>query len=61
VLRIFVPKRDEITGNWRKLHSEELHNLHSSPDIRIISSRRMIWAGYVACVGEMLNSQNILV
>jgi hypothetical protein len=40
--RIFGPKRDEVTGDWRKLHNEELHNLHSSPDIiRMIKSRRM--------------------
>jgi hypothetical protein len=45
VLRsIFEPKRDEVTGEWRKLHSEELHNLYSSPDIiRQIKSRRMRW------------------
>jgi hypothetical protein len=40
--RIFVPKRDEVTRDWRKLHNEELHNLYSSPDIiRMIKSRRM--------------------
>jgi hypothetical protein len=50
VLRgIFGPKRDEVTGKWRKLHSEELHNLYSSPDIiRQVKSRRMRWAGHVA-------------
>jgi hypothetical protein len=43
--RIFVPKRDEVTGGWRKLYNEELHNLYSSPSIiRIIKSRRMRWA-----------------
>jgi hypothetical protein len=43
--RIFGPKRDEVMGEWRKLHSEELHNLHSSPDIiRQVKSRRMKWA-----------------
>jgi hypothetical protein len=47
--RIFGPKRDEVTGGWRKLHNEELHNLYSSPSIiRKIESRRMIWAGHVA-------------
>jgi hypothetical protein len=46
--RIFGPKRDEVTGDWRKLHNEELHNLYSSPNIiRMIKSRRMRWAGYV--------------
>jgi hypothetical protein len=51
--RIFGPKRDEVTGEWRKLHNEELHNLYSSPNIiRQIKSRRMKWAGYVARMGE---------
>jgi hypothetical protein len=51
--RIFGLKRDEVTGEWRKLHSEELHNLYSSPNIiRQIKSRRMRWAGHVACTGE---------
>jgi hypothetical protein len=49
VRRIFGPKRDEMTGGWRNLHNEELHNLYSWPSIiRIIKSRRMRWAGYVA-------------
>jgi hypothetical protein len=49
--RIFVPKRDEVTGEWRKLHNEELHN--SSPDIiRQVKSRRMRWAGHVVRMGE---------
>jgi hypothetical protein len=54
VLRqIFGPKRDEVSGEWRKLHSEVLHNLCSSPDIiRQIKSRRMRWAGHVARMGE---------
>jgi hypothetical protein len=47
--RIFGPKRDGVTGGWRKLHNEELDNLYSSPcKIRIIKSRRMRWAGHVA-------------
>jgi predicted transglutaminase-like protease len=51
--RIFGPKRDEVTGEWRKLHNEEIHNLYSSPDIiRQIKSRRMRWAGHVARMGE---------
>jgi hypothetical protein len=53
VLRIFGPKRDEVTGGWRKLHNKELHNLNSSPStIRMIKSRRMRWAGHVARMGE---------
>jgi hypothetical protein len=51
--RIFGPKRDEVMGEWRKLHNEELHNLYSSPDIiRQVKSRRMRWAGHVAHMGE---------
>jgi hypothetical protein len=51
--RIFGPKRDEVTGEWTKLHNEELHNLYSSPDIiRQIKSRRMRWAGHVGRMGE---------
>jgi hypothetical protein len=47
--RIFGPKRDEVTGGWRKLHNEELHNIHSSSSIiKMIKSRRMRWAGHVA-------------
>jgi hypothetical protein len=53
--RIFVPKRDEVTGEWRKLHNEEIHDLCSTPDIvRVTKSRRMRWAGHVrgeACTG----------
>jgi hypothetical protein len=46
--RIFGPKRDDVTGEWRKLHNEELHDLYCSPSIiRIIKSRRMSWAGHV--------------
>jgi hypothetical protein len=46
--KIFGPKRDEVTGEWRKLHNEELHHLYSSPCIiRIIKSRRMRWADHV--------------
>jgi hypothetical protein len=51
--RVFGPKRDEVTGEWRKLHNEELIDLYSSPNIfRVIKSGRMRWAGYVACMGE---------
>jgi hypothetical protein len=48
--RIFGPKRDEVTGDLRKLHNEELHNLYSSPNI--IKSRRMRWIGHVARMGR---------
>jgi hypothetical protein len=51
--RIFGPKRDEVTGEWRKLHTGELHNMYSSPDIiRQIKSRSMRWAGHVSRMGE---------
>jgi hypothetical protein len=50
---LFEPQGDEVTGDWRKLHNEELHNLYSSPStIRIIKSRRMRWAGHVAPTGK---------
>jgi hypothetical protein len=53
--RIFGPKRDEVTGSWRKLHNEELHNLYSSPSIiRMIKSRRMRLIGHVARMGRIL-------
>jgi hypothetical protein len=55
--RIFGPKKDEVTGEWRKLHNEELHDLYSSPSIiRIIKARRMIWAWHVARTGENKNA-----
>jgi hypothetical protein len=53
LMRIFGPKRDRVTGGWRKLHNGALHNLYSfSSIIRIIKSRRMRWAGHVARMGE---------
>jgi hypothetical protein len=56
--RIFGPKRDKVTGSWRKLHNEELHGLYSSPSIiRVIKAR----AGHVARMGEMRGAYNILV
>jgi hypothetical protein len=52
--RIFGPKRNKMTGGWRRVHNEDLHNLYASPDIlRMIKSRRMRWAGHVVCMGEM--------
>jgi hypothetical protein len=55
--RIFGPKKDEVTGEWRKLHNEELRDLYSSRSIiRIIKSKRMRWTGHVARIGEMKNS-----
>jgi hypothetical protein len=60
--RIFGHKRDEVTGEWRKLHNEELHNLYSSPDIaRQVKSRRMRWAGRVARMGEERKVYKVLV
>jgi hypothetical protein len=60
--RIFGPMRDEVTGEWRKLHSEELHNLYSSPDsITQVKSRRMRWAGNVVRVGEERKVYKVLV
>ena len=51
--RIFVPRRDEVTGEWRILHNEKLNDLYSSPNIaQVINSRRMKWAGHVALMGE---------
>jgi hypothetical protein len=60
--RIFGPKTDEVMGEWRKLHNGELCNFYSSPDIiRQIKSRRMKWAGHVACMGEWRNVYRVLV
>jgi hypothetical protein len=60
--RIFGPKRDEVTGEWRKLYSGGLHNLYSSPDmIRQIKSRRMRWAWHVDGMGEGRNVYRVLV
>ena len=60
--RIFGPRRDEVTGEWRRLHKEELNDLYSSPNIvRVIKLRRMSWAGHVACMGEERAVYRVLV
>ena len=60
--RIFGPKRDEVTGEWRKLHNEELKGLYASPNIvRVIKSRKMKWAGHVARMGERRGVYRVLV
>jgi hypothetical protein len=60
--RIFGPKRDEVTGEWRKLHNEEINDLYCSPNIiRVIISRRMRWARHVACMGERRSVCRVLV
>ena len=59
--KIFGAKRDEVTGEWRKLHKTELHALYSSPNIiRNIKSRRLRWAGHVARMGETRNAYRVL-
>jgi len=60
--RIFGPRRDEVTGDWRRLRNEELNDLYSSPSIvRVIKSRRMRWAGHVARMGEEMGAYRVLV
>jgi hypothetical protein len=60
--RIFGPKRDEVTGEWRRLHNKELYTLYSSPDVvRVMKSRRLRWAGHVARMGERRGAYRILV
>jgi hypothetical protein len=60
--RIYGPKRDEVTGEWKKLHNEELHILQSSTNIiRQIKSRTMRWAGHVARMGEERKAYKVLV
>jgi hypothetical protein len=60
--RIMGPKRDEVTGEWRRLHNEELHDLYSSPNIiRVTKSRRMRWAEHVARMGGKRGAYRILV
>jgi len=60
--RIFGPKRDAVTGEWRKLHNEELNDLYCSPNIvRVIKSRRKRWAGHVARMAERRGMYRVLV
>jgi len=60
--RIFEPRRDEVGGEWRKLHNEELIDLYSSSGIvPVIKSRRMRWAGHVECMGERRGIYRVLV
>jgi hypothetical protein len=60
--RIFGPKRDEVTGEWRRLHNKELYALYSSPNIiQVIKSRRLRWAGHVVRVGERRGAYRALV
>jgi hypothetical protein len=63
VLRgIFGPKRDEVTGEWRKLHNEELYDRYYSPNtVRVIKWGRMRWAGHIACMGEKRGECRVLV
>jgi len=59
--RIFGPKKDEVTGEWKKLHNEELNDLYCSPNIvRVIKSKRMRWAGHVARMGERRGVYRVL-
>ena len=59
--RIFGPRRDEVTGEWRRLRNEELNDLYCSPNIvRVIKWRRMRWARYVACMGEKRGVYTVL-
>ena len=60
--KIFGPRRDEVTGEWRRLHNEELNDLYSSPNsVRVIKWRRMRWAGHVARMGEERGVYRVLV
>jgi hypothetical protein len=60
--RIFGPRRDEVTGEWGRLHNEELNDLYSSPNtVRVKKLRRISWAGHVACMGEERGLYRVLV
>jgi hypothetical protein len=59
--RIFGPKRDEVTGEWRRLHNKELYALYSTPNIiRVMKSRRLRWAGHVARMGDRRGAYRVL-
>jgi hypothetical protein len=60
-MKIFVAKREEVTGDWRKLHNEELYDMYSSNIIRVNKSRRIRWAGYVARMGDRRGAYRVLV
>ena len=60
--RVFGPKRDEVTGEWRKLHTEELSDMYSLPNkVRVVKSRRMRWAGHVVHMGQGRGVHRVLV
>jgi hypothetical protein len=60
--KVFGPKRDEVTGEWRKLHNEELNDLYSLPNTaQVVKSRRMRWAGHVARMGKDRGVHRVLV
>ena len=59
--KIFGPKRDEVTREWRKLHNEELNDLYCSPTMILVIKKKMRWAGHVACVGERRGVYRVLV
>ena len=62
LMKTFGPRRDEVTGEWRRLHNEDLNDLYCSPNIvRVIKSRRMRWAGHVAYMGEESGVYRVLV
>jgi len=62
VRRMFGPRRDEVTGEWRRSHNKELNDLYCSPNIvGVIKSRRMRWVGHVACMGEERGAYRVLV
>jgi hypothetical protein len=60
--RVFEPRREEVVGDWRRLHNEELRNVYALPNIiQVIQTLRMAWEGHVACMEEMRRAYSILV